>query len=177
VDIPDRLELARIRYETAKEVFERGQYRATITLLEEASQLVDRDTPLGGEVQIWLVTAYQAVGDLKVAIALCRQLSRHPNIKTRQQSRRLLAILEAPRLSLRPDWKVNIPDLSNLDESQAIDRKGSSALRPSKPRKPRPLPPPPPIDPSQIDTRENNFIWVALLGSLFILSSFLWLTR
>ncbi|PPT09345.1 hypothetical protein CKA32_003207 [Geitlerinema sp. FC II] len=169
---PDRTELARIRYETAKEIFERGQYREAVSLLENACVLVDRGTPLGGEIQIWLVTAHQAVGDLKSAVSLCRKLSRHPHLTTRQQSRRLLAILEAPRLAMRPEWNVNIPDLSNLEESVASDRKGSS--RPLK-RKPRPLPAPQPIDPSQINTQDNRFVWVALLASLAILSSLLWL--
>lgn len=168
---PDRTELARIRYETAKDLFERGQYRDAVSLLENACALVDRGTPLGGEVQIWLVTAHQAVGDFNSAIALCRKLSRHPHITTRQQSRRLLAILEAPRLAARPEWNVNIPDLSNLEESAPSDRKGSS--RPLK-RKPRPLPPPKPIDPSTINTQDNRFVWIALLTSLVILSSLLW---
>ncbi|MGC9503028.1 hypothetical protein [Baaleninema sp.] len=169
---PDRTDLARIRYETAKDLFERGQYRDAVTLLDQACALVDRGTPLGGEIQIWLVTAYQAVGDLKAATRLCRKLSRHPHITTRQQSRRLLAILEAPRLAMRPEWNVNIPDLSSLEESTASDRKGSN--RPLK-RKPRPLPPPKPIDPSEINTQDNRFVWVALLASLAILSSLLWL--
>lgn len=165
---PDATDLARINYETAKEQLEQGQYRQAVTCLEQASALIERASPLGGDIQIWLVTAYQAVGDYPAAIALCRQLGRHPNWATRQQSRRLLAILEAPRLASRPEWNVSIPDLNEAEVAQPSDRKGSN---PSGPRrsKPRPMAEPEPIDPSQINRSDNRFLWFALISSLLIL--------
>lgn len=165
---PDATDLARINYETAKEQLEQGQYRQAVTCLEQASVLIERASPLGGDIQIWLVTAYQAVGNYPAAIALCRQLGRHPNWATRQQSRRLLAILEAPRLASRPEWNVSIPDLNEAEVAQPSDRKGSN---PSGPRrsKPRPMAEPEPIDPSQINRSDNRFLWFALISSLLIL--------
>jgi hypothetical protein len=142
--------------------------------LEKASALCDRATPLGGDIQIWLVTAYQAVGDDKSAISLCRKLIRHPNWATRQQSRRLLAILEAPRLTARPEWNVSIPDLSSVEESLSRDRKGASSATPR--RKPRPIAAPPPIDPSEINRKDNSFLWFALVSSLLIVGSLVWLS-
>lgn len=171
----DSIELARLEYEAAKVQFERGQYRDAVVRLEKASALCERATPLGGDIQIWLVTAYQAVGDDKSAIALCRKLNQHPHISTRQQSRRLLAILEAPRLTTRPEWNVTIPDLSGADKSLDRDRKGTNARSPR--RKPRPLPKPPPIDPSEIERGDNRFIGFGIAISLLILSSLLWLSR
>ncbi len=169
---PEATDLARIHYETAKEQFEMGQYRQAVTSLERASALIERASPLGGDIQIWLITAYQAVGDYPAALSLCRKLARHPNWATRQQSRRLLAILEAPRLASRPEWNVSIPDLNSAEVAQPSDRKGSNPSGPRRP-KPRPIREPEPIDPSQINRSDNQFIWFALISSLLILTALL----
>ncbi|OAB56770.1 hypothetical protein AY600_13905 [Phormidium willei BDU 130791] len=172
---PEATDLARLHYETAKEQFEMGQYRPAVTSLERASALIERASPLGGDIQIWLITAYQAVGDYPAALSLCRQLTRHPNWATRQQSRRLLAILEAPRLASRPEWNVSIPDLNSADLAEPSDRKGSNPSSPRRP-KPRPIRQPEPIDPSQINRSDNQFIWFALISSLLILTALLGLS-
>ncbi|MGP0128668.1 MAG: hypothetical protein ACTMUB_05210 [cyanobacterium endosymbiont of Rhopalodia musculus] len=57
---------------------------------------------LGGEVQMWLVTAYQAVGRLHHAITLCQTLTCHPCSDIRKQSKEILYILQAPKLK-RPE--------------------------------------------------------------------------
>ncbi len=173
---PDASDLARINYETAKEEFEQGRYRQAVTLLEQASALSERASPLGGDIQIWLVSAYQSVGDYPAAIGLCRQLSRHPNWATRQQSRRLLAILEAPRLASRPEWNVSIPDLNNAEVAQPGDRKGANPTGGRRPPKPRPIREPDPIDPSQINRSDNQFVWFALISSLLILGGLIGLS-
>ncbi|HEY9814702.1 MAG TPA: tetratricopeptide repeat protein [Candidatus Obscuribacterales bacterium] len=163
-------------YHLGKDAFERGQYRTAIEHLEKATALVNRISPLGGEVQMWLVTAYEAAGLREEAIALCETLSRHPDYTTSKQGRRLLYILKAPRLKTRPEWITPIPDLGNLEEGSSTAGQGVSSYRPSssRPSKPRPKPEPEPIDWSQVKTEDNRFVWVALGAIALTLGGLAW---
>jgi hypothetical protein len=165
---PENLNRARELYQTGQQAFERGQYRQSVQDLEKASALVNRNSPLGGEVQLWLVTAYQALGQSPDAIALCRTLCKHPNLETRQQSRRLLYILEAPKLETRPEWLSQIPDLASLEDSQLRYKRGESTQKPKKKASDWAIAAEP-IDPSEINTKDNQFIWVALIGAIVVL--------
>lgn len=175
----ESLELVKTEYESGKNTFERGDYRRAVQHLERASALVESGSRLGGEVQIWLVTAYEAAGQRSQALNLCRQISRHPDLKTRQQAKRLTYILEAPLLRTRPEWLTEIPDLSTLPDNGSPDNPGVSKFTPATPRKPssKPRPTiPEPVDLSQVDTRDNRFIWVALGTIGLILSGLVWLS-
>ncbi|KAM3099337.1 hypothetical protein ACKFKG_03500 [Phormidesmis sp. 146-35] len=175
----ESLELVKTEYESGKNTFERGDYRKAVQHLERASALVESGSRLGGEVQIWLVTAYEAAGQRSEALNLCRQISRHPDLKTRQQARRLIHILEAPLLRTRPEWLTEIPDLSKLPDNGSPDNLGVSKFALTMPRKPASKPRltiPEPIDLSQVDTRDNRFIWVALGAIGLILGGLAWLS-
>lgn len=165
-------------YQAGKAAFERGDYRKSVRHLEAAKALVDSASRLGGEIQIWLVTAYEAAGQRSEALNLCRAVSRHPDWQTRKQGKRLLYILEAPRLKTRPEWLTEIPDLTALSDSSAADRKGVSNYTSTAPvkrsAKPQPLPEPP--DPTQVNLQDNRFIWVALGVTILTLGSLLWLS-
>ena len=168
----EKLEIVQKEYEAGKVAFEGGRYAQAVQSLETASALVDRTSRLGGDVQMWLVTAYEASGNTERAIGLCKQLARHPRLETRQQAKRLLYILEAPKLTIPPEWMVKIPDLAALDENQSISFQASPNpdIKYAKPKPPVPEP----VDLSQVNTKDNRFIWVALiaialiLGGLFI---------
>ncbi len=175
----EQLDLATTEYETGKHAFERGEYRKSVQYLERANALADPGSRFGGEVQIWLVTAYEATGQRSEAIALCQKISRHPDIKTRQQGKRLLYILEAPKLQTRPEWLTEIPDLSTLADSEAKDNRGVSKFGNAKPpklaQKSRPAIPEP-VDLSQVNTQDNLFIWVALVAVGLIVGGLAWLS-
>jgi tetratricopeptide (TPR) repeat protein len=171
----DNLELARTQYQMGKQAFERGQYRQSVQALEKALNLANRNSKLGGEIQIWLVTAYEAADQRAEAIALCEQVSKHPDLETRKQGRRLLYILKAPRLKTRPEWLTEIPDLGKLDDSSGSGSVSQYANTPKRPTRPKPKADPEPIDLSQVNTRDNRFIWVALTAIGLTLASLLWL--
>ena len=158
----------RIEYQAGKAAFEAGEYRISVQRLEAAVALVNCNSRLGGEVQIWLVTAYQAKGQTPEAIALCRQLSKHPDLETRKQSKNLLYILEAPQLQRRAEWLTEIPDLARLPDSDLRDRRGSGNVATAN-RNSKVQQEPEPIDPSQINTKDNQFIWVALFAIAVIM--------
>lgn len=177
IDNTDTRELAQAHYQTGMIAFERGRYRQSVECLEKAANLADRTSRLGGEIQLLLVSAYHAAGRQQDAIALCERLGSHFDLKTRKQSRRLLYILKAPVLKTRPEWLTQIPDLAALDDASRADkRQFAAAGRPSSSRPRRPQPEPESIDWSQVNTKDNGFVWIALVATVLIVGGLLWLS-
>jgi tetratricopeptide (TPR) repeat protein len=168
-------EQAQLEFQTGQLAFERGQYRAAIEALNQAVALANANTPLGGEIQLWLVNAYAAVGQQQDAIATCQKLARHPDLDIRKQSKRLVYILQAPKLKTKAEWLTQIPDLKDLDGRGDAFLGDSRFSQPSqKPRRPKPRPEPEPINLSQVETKDNQFVWIALIGSVLLLGGLWW---
>jgi tetratricopeptide (TPR) repeat protein len=163
------LELAKKQFQVGQRAFEGGEYRRSVEAFEQAVGLAGPNTALGGEIQTWLVTAYQAAGELATAIELGERLLQHPDLKTRQQGQRLLYILKAPQLKPRPEWLSQIPDLTTLSD----EGKTTHYVSPTPKRLPKK--PEPELDLSQVNTKDNRFVWVALAGSLLIAAGLYWL--
>ena len=171
-------------FEAAKNAFDRGNYREAAVGFEQTLARVNPNSILGGEVKMWLVTAYQAKGQTSDAIALCKQLTHHPDLKTRQEAKRILYILEAPKLKARPEWLTQIPDLTELSEAETRDLSrdrlrnrtpNGIAKFPAKQLESKPRPIGEPVDSSQVNTKDNQFVWVALIAALIVLGSLLWM--
>lgn len=162
-------------YQAGKVAFERGQYRMSIERLEAAKGFVMPQTRQGGEVKIWLATAYQAANRTSEAISLCQQLTQHPHWEIRKQGKRLLDILKAPALRRPKEWITEIPNLENLSESEAKPRSYSRSTRQatSKPSRQEPKV----YSPGEINTKDNQFIWAALIAILLILGGLAWLAQ
>ncbi|MEB3281443.1 MAG: hypothetical protein VKK42_21225 [Lyngbya sp.] len=160
----DPLEQIQTEYRSGRSAFERGRYRQSVQHLETARDLVEKNTRLGGEVQIWLATAYQALGQPQNAIALCKQLIHHPSWETRKQSRRLLEILQAPELKSNLEGLIEIPDMSGIEDNdrpmKVVQPTRSSTSR--QPSKVESLPEP--IDLTQVNTQDNGFLWISLIA-------------
>ncbi|WGV27108.1 tetratricopeptide repeat protein [Halotia branconii] len=166
----ESLEKATARYQTGRLAFESGQYREAVENLEKASALLARNSRLGGEVELWLVTAYEAAGRTEEAIALCQQLKRHPFAETNKQAKRLLYILQAPKLQRPSEWMTEIPDLGTLPDNESkvrvtVNPRKSSGQKTAEPEF---------VDLSQVNTRDNRFIWVALIAIGFTISYLIW---
>jgi hypothetical protein len=162
-------------YQAGQIAFERGEYRQAVSYFLAAVAQVQPNTRIGGEVQVWLVTAFEAAGQIAEATALCQKLLNHPNLETRQASKRMLYIMQAPELVRRDEWLTKIPDLSHLE-----DREGKAGGVNNSPSLPPPPPPKSleeryaPIDLSQVNTQDNNFIPIALIFTVITLIG-LWL--
>lgn len=167
-------ETFKIEYQAGKIAFERGQYRQSVKHLETAIALVARQSRLGGEVQMWLVTAYQAANQQQEAIALCQKLKRHPHPEIRKQGKNLLYILQAPQLKRPREWMTEIPDLAALPDSDTEDRRGSGVTNQNSKKSIKSEPEP--LDLSEVNTKDNPFIWIALFAILFILGGLWWLS-
>ncbi|BAZ52452.1 hypothetical protein NIES4103_51130 [Nostoc sp. NIES-4103] len=157
----ESLEIARSIYQTGKLAFENGQYREAVENLEKASALLAGNTRLKGEVDIWLATAYEASGRTEDAIALCQQLKRHPFAETSKQAKRLLYILQAPKLKRPSEWMTEIPDLGKLPDN---DDKIRVTVNPRKSSGQKKAAQPEFVDLSQVNTKDNRFILVALIA-------------
>ncbi len=169
----ESLEIARSRYQAGRVAFENGQYREAVENLEKASALLSRNSRLGGEVDIWLVTAYEAAGRTEEAIALCEQLKRHPYSETSKQARHLLYILKAPKLKRPSEWMTEIPDLGKLPENDSQIR---VTVKPRQSSGQKKSTEPEFVDLSQVNTKDNRFIWLALIVIGLMLSYLAWLS-
>ena len=169
----ETLEIIKIESEAGKAAFERGQYRESVQHLEKASALAARNSRLGGEVQIWLVTAYEAAEQRTEAIALCEQLKSHPDSETSKRARQLLYIMQAPQLKRPTEWLTQIPDLGAVPDNVTQTRLGTRAVGSNRSQQQRPEPST--IDLAQVNTRDNRFIWVTLIALGRTLAGLLWL--
>lgn len=162
--------LATEAFNLGQSAFERGRYRRAIAHFQTARTLTNPIGARGGEIQLWLVNAYIATGEQAEGLVLCRKLVVHPDLETSRQSKRLLYILEAPELELKPEWVTQIPDLADLDDDQTR----RYAQTPKRPRRPKPKPEPEPLDLSQVNTADNQFVWITLIGILLTLGGLVW---
>ncbi|PZV12438.1 MAG: hypothetical protein DCF22_12410 [Leptolyngbya sp.] len=162
--------------QSAQRAFDRGNYREAAAGFEQTLALVTPNSIVGGEVQMWLVTAYQAKGQMSDAIALCKKLTHHPDLKIRKEAKRVLYILEAPKLKSRPEWLTQIPDLTGLSDGETRDRIANGMTKFSaKSPKSKPNPIVEPVQGNQVNTKDNQFVWVALIAVLIILGSVVWM--
>ena len=167
----DNQEKFRQQYQAGKEALERGQYRLSIENLEAAKELVSHNSRKGGEAQIWLVTAYQAANKIDEAIALAQELITHPDTQTREQAQRILYIIKAPVLERPKEWMSEIPDLSAADQDK-------SHYMAAKARAKKPIQPElENLEPVPTQTKDNGFIWFALVLITLILGSLAWLGK
>lgn len=144
-------------YQKGKLAFEKGHYRLSVENLEKACQWVSLHSKKGAEVRIWLVNAYQAMGDTEKAMTLCAEVVANSYGETKVQASRLLYILKAPQLQRPKEWMTEIPDLTKT--SQNI----SNYVPVSKPRKIKPKPQILLEDLNNINTKENTFIWLTMI--------------
>ncbi len=152
--------------------FEAGEYRTAIALLQRGEKLMllagGKPKSRDGEIKIWLVMAFEAAGDSEKALELCRAVSKFPHADTREQGKRLLYVLEAPKLATKSDWITKIPDLSQIESSD--DRAWTPApTNLAPPRPPRPVKQegyviPEPTDVTKVNMGdERSIVW--LLGA------------
>ena len=156
-------------YQIGKKAMMSGKYRLSIESFQQATKLIPTYSRTGGEVQMWLVEAYQAAGQSQEAIALCEELTNHPHRQIREKSKNLLYILKAPRLQRPKEWMTEIPDFKNVSEnrSQYRSAKTTKKIQPKRQIEP--------IDLSKVNQNDNQFLWFGLLLIfLTIMGVFLW---
>ncbi|MGL5805534.1 MAG: tetratricopeptide repeat protein [Xenococcaceae cyanobacterium] len=173
--VSENTEKLQLNYQAGKNALERGEYRQSVAYLEKATKLSALNSRLGGEIQLWLVNAYQADGMRSEAIALCKQLVVHPSLEIRKQAKGLLYIIEAPKLKRPKEWMTEIPDLAKVETSDSKSQYASANKVKNSNKIKANSNIPESIDLSQVNTKDNQFIWVALLLSILTLAGlFFW---
>ena len=86
--------------------FECGQYQSAIQCFEQGKTIASVGTALHGELQIWLVMAYEAAGDRTRALDLCRIIGAHPDLETRKQSKQRNFSKTAVSVQLRREPQI-----------------------------------------------------------------------
>lgn len=118
-------------FKNGKLYYERGMYRESTQALEQALVREGALSPLGGEIQMWLALGYAALGNEAKCIEIYKFLEdNHPAPAIRKQAASLRYIMEAPKISLRPEEKVSIPVMEDVDKN--LGRSGKD--RPTRPR-------------------------------------------
>jgi hypothetical protein len=156
-------------YQSGQIAFERGEYRQAVGYFLAAIAQVQPNTQIGGEVQIWLATAFEATGQISEAKALCQKLSNHPNLDTRQASKQMLYIMQAPELTRRDEWLIKIPDLTHIEDAEGNFAVNSTPILPSKAKEKSLDEIYAPVDLSQVNTQDNGFSSTALILTILTL--------
>ncbi len=151
---------ANLKFQQGQRYFEAGRYREAIQSLNQACALVESSTKASGEMRLWLVTAYDAAGQREEALGLCRRLAQSPFIDVRRQAKRLLTILEAPKLSIHDDWVTKIPSLEAVNERGQI-RGVSSQTTIRKSLAPKPAIDDHEVDLTQVTTSDRGLVIMA----------------
>ena len=100
-----------------KKLYAKGSYGESIPSFEEALACTTADTLVGGEAKMWLALAYDGCGQMDKAKIIYTELKEgHPLPSIRSQAGDLLYILEAPKLKIREEERLKIPDLTQVDE-------------------------------------------------------------
>eukprot|EP00887_Chlorella_sp_A99_P000247 scaffold13.g247.t1 len=108
-----------VKFKQGKTAYARGQYPASVALLESALNEEGPLSLLGGEIQLWLALAYQACGREQDCIDTYKIIEKtHPVPAIRRQAGELRYIMEAPKLEISPDERVQIPVLTDLDPNR-----------------------------------------------------------
>tara|TARA_B100001094_G_C18070645_1_gene739841 strand:- start:578 stop:1228 length:651 start_codon:yes stop_codon:yes gene_type:complete len=129
-------------YEQAQRQYEKGRYRRTLELSEEALENLLAGSLEGGRVLIFKAMALDALGRETEAAAVYKELEEtHPLTTIRKQAEELLYILEAPRLQISPEERVTIPDMSSMEKNDPRKRRsvGPVNRRPVKRREKKEL--------------------------------------
>ncbi|GAB4532793.1 MAG: hypothetical protein Tsb0014_17600 [Pleurocapsa sp.] len=159
-----------LQYQAGKKALERGNYSLSIEKLEAARKLTAPASRQGGEVKLWLVTAYQAANMIPEAIALCEELTTHPHTAIRHKAQHVLYIMKAPKLNRPKEWMSEIPDLTNTESDRVRYVSAKKTNRSQGVNKE-----PSPVDLSQVDTQDNQFISFALLLVAIAVGSLIWI--
>lgn len=114
-----------------KRLFEIEKYPDAIAQLQQAQILANSSnnsqTALGGEIQIWLANAYDAIGETKRAIAICQKLINHSDPTINKQANFLISIFSAPEINKLENVTSTLPPLA-MDRSQAPKSFNASQL-------------------------------------------------
>lgn len=126
------IEAATKKYESGVAAYGRGMYDDAVKWFSAAAEETSETSLLGGKIAIYKALALDAYGQRDKALDIYKYVeSVHPEKSIRKQAEELRYILEAPRMELREDERVDVPILRDPDAFQPYNSKWSTAAKPS----------------------------------------------
>jgi RNA exonuclease 1 len=105
------IEAATKKYESGVAAYGRGMYDDAVKWFSAAAEETSETSLLGGKIAIYKALALDAYGQRDKALDIYKYVeSVHPEKSIRKQAEELRYILEAPRMELREDERVDVPD-------------------------------------------------------------------
>ena len=135
LDVSDASRQGQAYLSAAERAYERGQYRNSLELLEDALRYVNDKTLLGGKVLIQKALSLDAAQRREESIELYKFLEQnHTAPFIRKQAENLRYIAEAPKIELTEEERVKIPDMGGLDKMDKSKRRAGGFGSKPKPR-------------------------------------------
>lgn len=168
-------------FKQGQDAYATGQYAASVVLLETALKDEGPMSQLGGEIQLWLALAYQACGREKDCIQVYKSVERnHPSPKMQKQAESLRFIMEAPKLELSDDERIQFSGIA--DNLEPYNKKNKGKRRWTQPTEVVKRPPPERTleeiawDKTAQRINKNKYVWAGAALTLVVLAyaSFYW---
>ena len=110
------LETATKMYDSGVKAYGRGMYDDAVKWFKAAAEETSETSLLGGRIQIYLALSLDAYGQRDKALDIYAYLeSVHPEKSIRKQAEELRFILEAPRMEIGENERVDVPLLRDPD--------------------------------------------------------------
>lgn len=123
------IERAKNMYDSGVYAYGRGMYDDAVKWFEAAEKETSETSTLGGRIQIYKALALDAYGQRDKALAVYKWVeSVHPVKSIRKQAEELRYILEAPRLEIGENERVQVP-LLRKDGFEPYNDKWSTGRR------------------------------------------------
>ena len=121
------LETATKMYDSGVKAYGRGMYDDAVKWFKAAAETSETSL-LGGRIQIYLALSLDAYGQRDKALDIYAYLeSVHPEKSIRKQAEELRFILEAPRMEIGENERVDVPLLRDPDAFAPYSNKWSTA--------------------------------------------------
>ena len=122
------LETATKMYDSGVTAYGRGMYDDAVKWFKAAAEETSETSLLGGRIQIYLALSLDAYGQRDKALDIYTYLeSVHPEKSIRKQAEELRFILEAPRMEIGENERVDVPLLRDPDAFAPYSNKWSTA--------------------------------------------------
>lgn len=130
----------------ARRALDQGDYGQVLRQLEPLAERHPPTTPLGGQLQLLMATAWMGQGQAERAIACCQRVRGCGDAALGAQARELLTVLEAPVLRRPREWSLTLPALA---EAQPLEGRVQGVVGRRRRRLAAEEPPPPPVGPTR----------------------------